>query len=313
MVGLAAVEHEGVAVADDRDRGVAVARHRRKQRILGRDDAARPDLLARRRLRQVPPQIAADRGREPGEPVRLRRRFFEHGQFTDRRPDDLRRRHAADARPVRVLPAVERSFVVETVAQERLGQIDDPDAARPQVPVDVLQRRVEPPHRDRHVERRREPVGIDDALRRHGGDDELDAVASETFRFRRDRGDGAGRAGRFRPQRGDFSGGEVPAVAAGDDRRAGFRRLGRQPRAGEPEPLDQFGLRRSAAGGGKESDDERPGDPRDDGSAATPRSPGDAGQDVGGYPARDDGSAATPQSLPAAVRGGERQVDRHDD
>ena len=83
----------------------------------------------------------------------------------NRLPDDLRGHDAPDARPVRVLSAVERPLVMKPVPEERRGQIDQTNALRPQVVVEGLQGRVEPADRNRHVEVRREPVGVDDALR----------------------------------------------------------------------------------------------------------------------------------------------------
>ena len=139
VVGFAAVEHQCMRTSDDRDRGIALLRHRRERRRLGLDDAARPNLLARRRRWQALPEIPTDRRHEPGKAVRLLWCRLESGQITDGRADDLGRHDAADAGPVGVLSAVERAFVMKSVANEPFGQIDDPNAVSLQIFVDVPQ------------------------------------------------------------------------------------------------------------------------------------------------------------------------------
>ena len=66
-----------------------------------------------------------------------------------------------------------------------------------------------------HVELGCEPVGIDDALRGDGRDDEFDTVAAQAFRFRCNRAHGHVRVVRLRSERGHLVGGEVPSVAPG--------------------------------------------------------------------------------------------------
>ena len=115
VVGLAGVEHEGVRVSDDSDRGASPFG------TTGASSGSSGPMRPRARVSsrgggcgRCLPQIAADRGREPGETVGPLRRQLEHVQIADRRPDDLRRHDAADAGPVRVLPAVERALGGET-------------------------------------------------------------------------------------------------------------------------------------------------------------------------------------------------------
>ena len=159
-----------------------------------------------------------------------------------------------------------------------IGQIDDPNALRPHVPVGILQGRVEPPYGDGHLERRREPVGVDDGLRGHGNDHDLDAVAAETLGFPCNRRDGRVRGDRSRSKRGDLFEGEVPTVAAGHDRRAGRRRLGGQPGAGGAEPLHELGGGGiGACRAGEQDEDENSVDPHADepGSLAS-LAPGDS-------------------------------------
>ena len=151
---------------------------------------------------------------------------------------------------------------MEPVAEERLGEVDDQDAAGPKAGVRGGQRGVEPGDRNRDVDRRGEAVGVDDALRRHGRHDQRDAVAAQAFGRRRQGGDGRVRGGASRAERGDLPGGEEPPVAARHHAGPGGRGFRGQPGAGGAEAFDELRVGRSGAGGGEQrSGDERAVDP----------------------------------------------------
>ena len=247
---VAGMEHQGVRVAHDGDRTAAFRGHRLEACVVRRDDAPHPDLLRNRRGGEPPPEVAADRGREPGEAVRRQRLQVRAPGLPDGRGDRLGGQDAPDPGPVRVLAAEQRALVVKPVPNERVRQVDQPHASRAKVAVDRPQCSVEPGYRDRHVQLRSEAVGVDDRLGRDRHDDQVDAGGAQAAGCR---GDGAGgaRCGRRpAPERGDRRRSEVPAVIPADDLRSGCRRLGGKPLARQAEPLHELGVWRAAAGGG---------------------------------------------------------------
>ena len=79
--------------------------------------------------------------------------------------------------------------------EQRLGEVENVDTRLAQEGVEGLVVRIEPRRRRRHVQRRRQFVGVDDRFRRHRDDQEIDARRVEPRREVENPRQGIGRVG----------------------------------------------------------------------------------------------------------------------
>ena len=205
---------------------VGRGRHRRRAALAAGSDGAQPQLLAGGRRTAVPGQVPVDRRRLPPEPVGAGVQLREPRALPHHPGDHLGRDDAADARPVRVLPAVERALAVEAVLEEALREVQHVDSLAPEQPVERPVVRVEAGdgngyHRVLHADL----VGVDDRLGRHGHDEQLDAARRQLPVEAQDHGERIEGVERPAGQVAELGDGEDPALPPGHRGRAARLRV----------------------------------------------------------------------------------------